>query len=240
LKGLLVKFKRRDATDADVEQYAQVKESEFAVFLMGCRFMPPEVEASVLERVWGNATKAVKEHAGGAFSDEKELDAMTRAMWNEVPLSKKFALFRNILIAMTGFALAGALAGFDGGATLVVWTKFHMVLGGAEILGVLVGGPLLGTILSTGGAQSLVTQFEREVARPQLDVLYAALCDGLGIPRYLNGSPELVAGGRVVHPFTEVPLPMQEALVKLLQGPLIRLDDAAWDQMMSELEREDS
>ncbi len=240
LKRLIVKLKPTNATDADVERYTQVKSSEFAVWLMGRRFMPPEVESKSLEQVWQNASKAVKKHTGGAFADVKELDAMTQAMWNEVPFWERFALFRNILLAMGGFAIAGALAPVDGGASVVIWAKYHMILGGSEILGILVGGSLLGTLMTTAGAKALMGEFEREVARPQLDVLYAALCDGLGVPRYLGSAPTLISNGHVVHQFKEVELPIQKDEVNLLQGELIYLNEAAWDQMMSELEKEDA
>lgn len=240
LKGLLVKLKRRDATDADVERYTQVKPSEFAVFLIGNRFMPPEVESKALEGIWKTATEAVKKHAGGAFADAKQLDVMTQAMWDEVSFWERFALFRNILLAMGGFAVAGALAPIDGGASVVIWAKFHMILGGGEILGILVGGPLLGTLMSTSGAKALMEGFEREVARPQLDILYAALCDGLGVPRYLDDAPKLTSNGHDVHQFKEVDLPIQKNEANLLQGNLIRLDEAAWDQMVAELERKDA
>jgi hypothetical protein len=238
-KGLRSKPKQRDANNADVDRYTQVKLSEFAVFLEGSRFMPPEVESKALERVWQSAAEAVKNHAGEAFADAKELDAKTQAMWDELSFTKKYALFSNILIAMGGFAIAGALLPFDGGASLVIWTKYKVVLGGSEILGILVGGPLLGTIMSTSGAKALVEGFEREVARPQLDVLYAALCDGLGIPRYLDGAPTLISSGRDAHAFKEVALPIQKNEVNLLQGELIRLDETAWDQMVSELEQKE-
>lgn len=116
----------------------------------------------------------------------------------------------------------------------------RLVLTGKEILGILLGGPLLGTIISTPGAKALMEGFEREVARPQLDVLYAALCDGLGIPRYLDSAPTLVSNGHVVHQFQEVDLPIQKNEASILRGDLIRLDEASWDQMVSELEKEDT
>lgn len=240
IKGLLVKLKRRDTTEADVERYTQVKPSEFAVFLESNRFMPPEVEVKVFEQVWKTAAKVVADHSDSAFADTEQLDALTRAMWAEVPFWERIALYRNILLVMAGFAAAGALAPFDGGATLVIWAKCHMILGGTEILGILVGGSLVGTIISTKGAAALVKKFEREVARPQLDVLYAALCDGIGIPRYLWGAPTLISNGCEVHQFKKVELPMQKTEASILQGDLIRLDEVAWDQMVNGIEKEDA
>jgi hypothetical protein len=240
LKDLLGKLKRRDATDADLERYTQVKPSEFAAFLMGCPFMPPEVKSKALERIWNTAAGAVRTHVVGAFADDKQLDAKTLAMWNGVPAWDRFALFRNILIATGTFAAAGALATIDGGVSLLIWTKFNVILTGSEILGILVGGPLLGTLVSTSGAKALVEGFERDVARPQLDVLYAALCDGLGIPRYLNGAPALVSKRKKAHQIKEVDLPIQKNEARILQGNLIRLDETAWDQMVGELGKEDA
>jgi hypothetical protein len=65
------------------------------------------------------------------------------------------------------------------------------------------------------------------------------LCDGLGIPRYLDGAPTLISSGRDAHAFKEVALPIQKNEVNLLQGELIRLDETAWDQMVSELEQKE-
>jgi hypothetical protein len=269
----LAKLRLRKSTAADLERYTQVKPTELADFMLGCDFLPPEVESKALERVWQAATKAVEEHVAqttqkppteavaeppteaaaehGAEAviepakaaeiptakgtkDDDPLDAMTRAMWAEVPFHKRFALFRNILIAMVGFAVAGTLLPFDGGASLLLVAKANVILGGTEILAILVGGPLLGTILSTSGAKSLMEVFRSGVARPQMDILYAALCDGLGIPRYLEGAPAL-GGRKKTHQITEVDLPAQKNEVGVLQGRLVRLDEAAWDRMMDDL-----
>lgn len=238
LRGLLVKLRKRDATEADVERYAQVKPVDFALFLLGSRFMPPHAGEDQLKQAWETAVAVVKEHAGGAFGDAEALDAMTRKMWDEVPFSKRFALYGNILLATTGLVAASFLLPFDGGMTVVVWAKYHIIMGGTEIFGILVGGPLIGVIASTPGAKALVERFEREVARPQLDILYAALADGIGVPRYLDGPPGLVSNGFDAHRFREVELPTQENRVKILQAPLIRLDEPAWAEMMQDLEKE--
>lgn len=234
IKGLLDKLKRRNGADADVEKYTQIKRSDFAAFLMGSRFMSPDVEATTLDRIWKTASEAAQQHLGQGFKNSEELDLMTREMWRNVPLKSRLALFGNILMAMAVLAAVAALAGFDGGTTATI------VLTGKEILGILLGGPLLGTIISTPGAKALVEGFEREVARPQLDVLYAALCDGLGIPRYLESVPTLISNGHVVHQFKEVDLPIQKNEASILQGDLFRLDEAAWDQIVSEIEKEET
>ena len=235
LKEMLGKLKKRNATDDDMARYAHVKAKEFAVFLMGTTFMPPNVMQENLEKVWNNATQAVKENAVDAFSDKKQLDAMTDKMWQEVPWSKKFALFGNIALAMIGFSIAAALAPIDGGASVVIWAKFNVILGGAEILGILVGGPMLGTILATSSAEKLVKKFEGEVACPQLNMLYAALCDGLGIPRNLNASQQLKAGKKVVHTFDQVSMTIQNSQIKLLEGPLIQIDESSWKEMIKSI-----
>ena len=240
LRGLLVKLRKRDATEADVERYAQVKSVDFALFLLGSRFMPPQAGEDSLKQAWETALTVVKKHAGGAFGDADALDAMTRKMWDEVPFYKRFALYGNILLAMTGLVAASFLLPFDGGMTVVVWAKYHIILGGSEIFGILVGGPLIGVIASTPGAKALVERFEREVARPQLDILYAALADGIGIPRYLDGPPGMVSNGVEAHRFKEVDLPTQENRVKILRAPLIRLNEPAWAGMMQDLEKEEA
>jgi len=230
--------KLRKAADADVEKYAKVRSSDFADFLMGNRFLPPDVESKALERVWDNAMDAVQSHANKDFSDQQGLDATTRGMWNALPFSEKFKLLRGILLAMAAIALAGGLAPFDGGASAILVLAGHkLAFGVAEILVIMVGGPLAGTILAAPGARALMEKFERDIALPQMDVLYAALADGLGIPRQLDSTPTMTYKNSVVHRFKLVPdVPIQKSEISTFRGPLVRLDKSAWKEVMRTLD----
>jgi hypothetical protein len=238
LRGLTSKWKRRDATDADLEKFAQIKSSDFSGFLLGNKFIPAGVTAKPLDDVWKRAVEAVTLDGKSRFLNERGLDEMTRRMWDEIPFGKKIALFKNVLIAMSAIAFAGMLLPFDGGASLVIVAKAHIVLGGTEILGMLVGGPLIGALMTGASAKKLVERFESECARPQLNILYAALADGLGIPRYLDGPPQLVRGGKVYHEFQVLDIPPFDDRVGVLANPLIRMDEPAWKTMMEKLNLE--
>jgi hypothetical protein len=240
VKLRLSKFKRREATDADVEKYVKVKPTDFADFLMGNRFLSPDVESKTLERVWSAAMRAVKSHADKGFSDQQGLDAITRSMWGELSFLEKVKLLRGILLAMAVIAIAGALSPFDGGAsTILVLAGHPLAFGMAEIMAILLGGPLAGTILAAPDARALMEKFEREIALPQMDVLYAALVDGLGIPRQLDDSPTMSYKNSVVHRFKLVPdVPIQKNEVSALQGSLVRLDEPAWKEVMRTLDEQ--
>ncbi len=232
--------KLRRAADADVEKYAKVRSSDFADFLMGNRFLPADVESKALELVWDNAMHAVRSYANNDFSDQRGLDAMTRGMWDTLPFSEKFKLLRGILVAVAAIAIAGALAPFDGGAsTILVLAGHKLAFGVAEIMAIMVGGPLAGAILAAPGARALMERFERDIALPQLDMFYAALADGLGIPRQLDVAPEMRYGNSVVHRFNLAPaVPIQNNEVSALKGPLIRLDMPAWNEVMRTLDEQ--
>lgn len=235
LRELTAKWKRRDASDAELDKYALIKTTDFSGFMLGSRFLRPEVTAAKLDGVWKQAFDAVIAHSRKQSLNPDELDEMTRRMWDELPFGKKVALFKNVIIATGVIAIAGALLPFDGGASIILVAKAHIALGGAEILGILVGGPLLGTLMSGNEARRLVVKFEQECARPQMDALYAALADSFGFPRDLDGLPKLMSQGKICHEFQPSDLTTLPDLIGVLGHPLICLDETAWRAMMESL-----
>jgi hypothetical protein len=235
LRDWTAKWKLRDAPDAELEKYAQIKPTDFSGFMLGNRFLRPEITATELDEVWKQAFDGVIAHSRKLSFNPHELDEMTRRMWGELPFGKKVALFKNVMIATAVIAIAGALLPFDGGASIILVAKAKMVLGGPEILGILVGGPLLGTLMSGKEAHRLIVKFEQECARPQLDALYAALADGLGIPRDLDGLPKLIWQGKVCHEFQRSDIATLSDLIGVLGHPLICLDETAWRGMTDTL-----
>jgi hypothetical protein len=193
-----------------------------------------------LDDVWKQAFNAVIAHGKNRSIDQIELDAMTQRMWNEVPFGEKIAFFRNVVIATSAIAAAGLLLPFDGGASLILVSKAHMVLGGAEILAMLVGGPLMGIIMASGKAGELVAKFEQEYARPQIDALYAGLADGLGIPRLLADKPQLRKNGKICHECNPSDLQLLPVKIHVLTDPLICIDEEAWNKMTTTLTSEES
>jgi hypothetical protein len=235
LRDLTSKWKRRDATDGELERFAQIKQEDFSQFLLGSRFLRPEVTAQELNAVWNQAFDAVIVDGKKLRISPHELDEMTQRLWDDLPFGKKIALFKNVIIATSAMTIAGLLLPFDGGASIILVSKAHLILGGAEILGILVGGPLLATLLSSKGADRLVAKFEQECARPQIDALYAGLADGLGIPRELGGLPKLHSQGKECHviaPSNLHPLPNK---INVIGHPLICLDEPAWEEMIEKL-----
>ena len=231
LRELTSKWKKRAATDKEMERFAQINQSDFAQFLNGSRFLRPEVKPQELDAVWKQAFDAVIAHGKKHRIEPNELDEMTRRMWDEVPFSKKIAYFRNVVIATSAIAAAGLLLPFDGGASLILVSKVHLVLGGAEILAMLVGGPLLAVIMSSKEASKLVAKFEKEFARPQIDALYAGLADGLGIPRMLGEKPQLRTKGELRHECEVSNLHPLPAKIHVLRDSLICLNEHAWNEM---------
>lgn len=237
-RDLTSKWKRRDAADAELEKYGQIKSSDFSNFLRGSRFVPLKATQADLDKVWKQAMDAVTRHSKEHSLNQEELDKLTDRMWAEIPFGKKVALFKNVLIAMSAIAFAGMLLPFDGGTSIVIVAKAHMALGGTEILGMLVGGSLIGTLMTSTEAKKLIEKFESECARPQLDTLYAALADGLGIPRYLDGPPQLVCRDEVCHSFQESGMALLPDHVGVLGHPMIQLDEAAWEAVIATLDSE--
>jgi hypothetical protein len=235
LRELTAKWKRREASDADLEKYAQIKPTDFSGFMLGSRFLRPEVTEATLDGAWKQAFDAVIAHSRKQSLNPHELDEMTRRMWDELPFGKKVALFKNVVYAVVAITIAGALLPFDGGASIVLVSKVNLVLGGAEILGILVGGPLLAALMTGKEARRLVAKFEQECARPQLDALYAALADGFGIPRELDGLLKLMWQGKVCHEFQPSGLATLPDRIGVLGHPLICLDEPAWRAMMESL-----
>ena len=230
-----IKWKWRDGTKKELEGYARIHRSDFSQFLLGSRFLHPEVTEQQLDILWQKAFDATIAHGKKTKIDPDELDEMTKQMWNELPFRQKIVLFKNLVIATSAIAFAGVLLPFDGGASIILLAKANLVLGGAEILGILVGGPMLATLLSRKEASDIVAKFEQECARPQIDALYAALMDGLGIPREVDGLPKLRSRGEVCHelkPSDISPLPDQ---IGVLDHPLICLDEEAWSEMITTL-----
>jgi hypothetical protein len=163
------------------------------------------------------------------------LDEVTQRLWDDLPFGKKIALFKNVIIATSAMTIAGLLLPFDGGASIILVSKAHLILGGAEILGILVGGPLLATLLSGKDAGRLVAKFEQECARPQIDALYAGLADGLGIPRELGGLPKLHSRGNECHVIEPSNVHALPDKINVIGHPLICLDEAAWEEMITTL-----
>ena len=225
LRERFPKLMRRDASGAERESFARIKLTDFSGFTLGSRFLRPEVKAKALDKVWKQASDAVIAEGRNITLDPQEMDEMTRRMWKEIPPQKKLGLLINVAAAAAVIAVAGFLLPLDGGAFLA--------LGGKEIVGTLLGGPLAGLLSYGPEAHKLVTKFERECARPQLDSLYAGLADGLGIPRDLDGLPKLKRNGKVCHEFQESKLATLPDLIGVLGHPLICLDETAWKEMMN-------
>jgi hypothetical protein len=240
LRELTSKWTRRDGTDKELERFAQIEQTDFSKFLLGSRFLRPEVTARELDVVWKQAFDAVLAQGKEQRIDPHELDEITQRMWDELPIGKKIALFRNVIIATSAIAVAGLLLPFDGGLSLILVAKAHVVLGGAEILAMLVGGPLLATLMSSKEAGKLVAKFEQECARPQIDALYAGLADGLGIPRELDGLPKLQSRSKVCHEFKPSSIHTLPDKIGILGHPLIGLDEVAWENMVTTLTSEAS
>ncbi len=230
LRERFPKKMRRDASGAERESFAKIKLSDFSGFTLGSRFLRPEVTAKALDKVWKLASDAVIAEGRNITLDPQEMDEMTRRMWKEIPPQKKLGLLINVAAAAAVIAVAGFLFPLDGGV--------FFVLGGKEILGALLGGSLAGLLSYGPEARKLVTKFERECARPQLDSLYAGLADGLGIPRDLDGLPKLKRNGKVCHEFQESKLATLPDLIGVLGHPLICLDETAWKEMMNTLTTE--
>lgn len=239
LSKLRFSLKKRDATPADEDRFAHIKSSDFADFMEGHHRLPISTRREELDRVYERASRVVLEAPQDAFMDAESLRQKTDEMWRGIPFWSKVALLKNVLIALAGFFVAGCLAPIDGGATIVIWTKYHMVLGGWEILAIVAGGPLLGMLVSNPGARKLVEQMEREVAKPQLSRLYAGLADGLGIPRYHSGSPVLrIAGrGEVMLGRYDDDMALLPVQVPTLTGCLVRTNADAWQELRSDLEQ---
>lgn len=235
LRDFTSKWKRRDATDNELDRFAQIKQEDFSQFLLGSRFLRPEVTAQELNAVWDQAFEAVLAHGKNLRISPQELDEMTQRLWDELPFGKKIALFKNVIIATSAMTIAGLLLPFDGGASIILVSKAHLVLGGAEILGILVGGPLLATLLSSKEATRLISKFGQECARPQIDALYAGIADGLGIPREWGGLPKLHSRGEESHAIESSKVHSLPDKINVLGHPLICLDEAAWKEMITTL-----
>lgn len=235
-RNVFHKFKRREATSAELAAYERMDAGDFSAFLSGSRFLPLDATTEQLDAVWRAAAGLVKQSSAHHGLNDEELDAITRRLWSEVPLKQKLKLMSNVMIAMAVIGVGGLMLPFDGGATLVVSTKAHLILGGGEIIAMLVGGTLVGTLMSMKGVGELVTLIEREAARPQLDALYAGLSDGLGVPRSLPDAEALEKNGKVCHKFQPVKAERLPVVIDVPGGPILRIDTAEWNAMMIPLE----
>lgn len=186
-----------------------------------------------LDVVWKQAFDGVLAEGKKQRTDPRELEETARRMWSEVPFGKKMALLKNVIIATSAIAVAGLLLPFDGGLSIIVVAKAHLVLGGTEILAMVLGGPMVATLLSSKEAGKWVAKFEQEYARPQIDSLYAGLADGLGIPRELDGLPSLQSGGKVCHAIKASSINTLPDKVGVLGHPLVCLDEEAWEKMVT-------
>ena len=228
------KINKRTATKSDEERWSVIKESDFADSLMGKSCLPAETTEEELTAVWKNAYKSVQSMPTPAFQNASELDATTEKMWQGIPFLKRYAALLHVIIAMAGLVVAGCLAPLDGGATVVVWTKANMVLGGWELLGILIGGPIVGLLTANEGAKELVNELENKVALPQASNLFAGLCDGLGIPRK---AVELRATEEIRFQLNEWDLNQQEVIIPTIGSQLIQVKPE-WKELTKILEEE--
>jgi hypothetical protein len=231
VRGIFTKLKRRDATEEDAQQYAQIKNDDFSNAMLGHKCLPSDTSRESLTEIWEQAFSAIVNQPEPGFRNPEELDKLTREMWSKLPLGKKLELYRNVAISMAGFALVGALAPFDGGASLVIFTKYNLVLGGMEILAVAVGGPLAAALFTQQSAQELVKKLQNEVALPQVSGLFAGLMDGLGVPRYNDGAPILQGLNGQQIPLQVVETNPLQARINPLSAPLIQIDAQKFSEL---------
>jgi len=198
---------------------------------LGHCFLPSNAKRENLGAIWEQAFVAVLNQPDPGFQRPDELDKLSKEMWKQLPFGKKVELYRNVAISMAGIALLGALAPFDGGLTLILYTKYHIVLGGMEILAVAVGGPLAGVLLTQQSAQQLVKKLQNEVALPQVSALFAGLMDGLGLPRYNDGAPILRGVNQEGISLNVVNNEKLMARLNTLSSPLIQVDRPKFSEL---------
>jgi len=226
-------FTKSRPKDEDVEQFAQIKDDDFANSMLGHNCLPQQATREELGAIWQAAYTSVLKDSPSGFRQSGELDRLTRDLWAQVPKAKKFELYRNVAISIAAFTAAGMLVPFDGGASIVIASKFHVILGGAEILAMAIGGPLAGILATLPSAKALVKQLEAEVAKPQVSHLYAALMDGLGAPRYLNEDPILNAPQQIK--LNKLDIARTASKIKTVAQPWLEIDEPGFSRLVTQI-----
>ena len=107
--------------------------------------------------------------------DPKELDAWSKQIWDNMPLSQKLWKGTQPLALLMGPLLAAVLVPIDGGGTAVlVFASLKELLAAAGV------AALLST---TSGGNEALKIVHRETPWRQLSDLFAITCDSLGVPR---------------------------------------------------------
>lgn len=222
------KWVKKQVGEEDVTGFELVSGGEFANHLQGSAFLPPETSRENLTDLWNGAVARVEKLANEQKLDLDKMDALAARLWKQTPGTLKWKLLRNVLIAAAAFTFAGMVLPFDGGASLVIVTKANIVLGGGELLLILVGAPLAGSLFTLPAAREILDEFQNHHARPQINNLWTALCDGFGIPWTLDNPPALNSGTKVVHTF-EAAGHMGDSTVgiNVPGGPVLKIQDGS-------------
>lgn len=193
---------------------------------------PKKLAEAIRSNDFGNATAGIADEqlvnccdvAMRRFADEdktvldpKELDAWTKQIWEQMPLSQKLLRGAQPLAVLLGPLLATVLLPLDGGGTAVlVFASTKELLAAAGI------AVILGPLAMGGEALKIV---HRETPWRQLSDLFATVCDSLGMQRpSVERLPSCSCDGLQRKLFASS-LPVKTATVDSRLQPLTMSDD---------------
>jgi hypothetical protein len=190
---------------------------DFASHMKPHRHVRSDVDAAKLHEVWVAATSAMPEYGSSLkVEDRKKLKQIVAKLWDELPWTQRLLAAVVLPASIITTVLAVLFIPFDMGASVIKLASVSELM---TALGV-------SLLFNQATVQQLTAQLEKSTGLEQVADLFAAIQDGLCLPR--QGSPSLhhMPSGK------EVDLPKSDisrlpGIITVLDSPVIELDHEA-------------
>jgi len=217
---------KKDHPAKGQKKLEEVGPDQFSHYLAGRKWVPEEANSQKLREIWESCINVIA-HAG-IFDEDAvriELDEKMAEAWSEVSAWQKIRSAAGLPLAFAGIFAVILLAPIDFGGSAVLLKA---------TLGELLAAAGLGALAVGEGAHSMDKTMEKRIAIPQHSALFSMIQDRFGIPRASTRELAKIPENKALK-LVESPIAVKDALVEVLNPPVILVDNALLEQLTNEV-----